>query len=95
MTYADFNLNEQILFRPTKRAEKIYLNYIEKLKMELIESCPNLNLDDVKISSYLTTDKFGNCKMQMWHFMQIFGSHFTMGSEPIAMDMTISIPVKE
>lgn len=63
--FRDVNLNEYIKVKLTDKGKEIYRNYWH-------------DIDDEDVPT-LDTDEEGYCKFQLWHFMRIFGEHFSMG----------------
>jgi hypothetical protein len=72
----EFNFNNYIYFKPTKRAHEIY----RKDWLELTREFPNIPYSE------LTLDDKGMTKMQFWHFVQKFGHTFFLGSNDSVLE---------
>lgn len=76
--FRDVNLNEYIKVKLTDKGKEIYRNYWH-------------DIDDEDVPT-LDTDEEGYCKFQLWHFMRIFGEHFSMGGgSPCETNVKIQI----
>ena len=75
---AKININENVYFKLTKKGNAILEQYRNKLS-ELVRY-------EVKRESIVKDAGNGLEYIQLWDFMNIFGEHFTIGSEPVIED---------
>lgn len=66
-----FNINKYIKVRLTDHGKEILQKYHEDLQAMY----PSLHIPQIYVE-----DSEGYIKFQLWQFMQIFGSHFSMGT---------------
>ena len=88
MRVAKHNINSYIWVKLTDIGYKIYYDY----QKEFAESLSFYGYKLSLTSRALEVDDEGWCKFQMWNFMEIFGSHISVGSGgPIETSIKIQV----
>ena len=77
-----FNVNDHVWVRLSDKGREIYLRSFDCVLQEF----RRVHLPE--------TDSDGYSKLQLWEFMQIFGPHVHMGSDP-PFDTTIKFDPKD
>ena len=85
--YKTFNINEIVKVKLTQKGKLIYLEH-------QIEIQKRFNRDRIKIDVPLNVeiDSEGFSSLQLWRFMEIFGSHMYCGAEPIIEECILYLP---
>ena len=89
--FAEFNINNTVRFKLTPRGREVWL----ESRRELIQRIASISSRPSSIECKLPEpDADGYHSMQMWHLMEMFGGHTTLGDEP-CFSTTILIDTKD
>ena len=80
-----FNVNDFVKVKPTEKGKEIIDAEYEFMRNRF----PDLNLKPIYI-----IDKDGYLRIQLWHFMNLFGPHFANGGPLLIEDNEILFEVE-